>query len=351
MNPDYKPTDQRMKFRKRIIIIIGTILTVFVLGSAYFVYFVLPVPQGAKKIILEIPKHSGLKDIAYELKGAGVIKSDILFIFFVIVKGDKSKLKAGEYEFEPGESIHRIIEKLLKGDVVVRKITIPEGFTLGEIAGLLEKSGVMSKEAFIEKADSSELAKEILGDSMPSLEGYLFPDSYSYTKGITPEELIRKMVTRFKEVYEPLRMKVGELGLTEHEIVTLASIIEKETGDASERPLVSAVFHNRLRLGMRLESDPTVIYGMENFGGNLTKKDLRTKTKYNTYVIFGLPPGPIANPGRDSLEAALNPAQVGYLYFVSKGNGTHEFSSNYRDHQKAVAEYQNHPNSTEKKHY
>ncbi len=330
-------------------IIIGIILTVFTIGFTYFIYSA--PPSKTEKVILEIPKHSGLKDIAYELKGAGVIRSDRFFIFFVIVKGGKSKLKAGEYEFEPGESLHRILEKLIKGDVIVRKITIPEGFTIDEIARLLEKSGVMSKEAFLEKAHSSELAKELLGDSIPSLEGYLFPDSYSYTKGITPEELIRKMVTRFKEVYEPLSMKVGELDLTDHEIVTLASIIEKETGDASERPLVSAVFHNRLRLGMRLESDPTVKYGMGNFGGNLTRKDLSTETKYNTYMIFGLPPGPIANPGKDSLEAALNPAQVGYLYFVSKGNDTHEFSSNYRDHQKAVAEYQNQPNSTEKKHH
>jgi UPF0755 protein len=323
------------------IIIIGFILMAFVIGFIYFTYFIPPTSQRAEKVTLEIPKGSRLKDIALELKRAGAIRSDKLFILFVLVKGDKSRLKAGEYEFEPGDSLSRIIEKLVKGDVVIRRVTIPEGFTINEIAELLERNGIMPKGAFFEKAHSSEFAKELLGDpSLPSLEGYLFPDSYSYKKGITPEEFIRTMVARFKEVYGPLRAKSGELNLTDHEIVILASIIEKETGNVSERPLISAVFHNRLRFGMRLESDPTVIYGMDNFDGNLTKKDLRTETKYNTYKIFGLPPGPISNPGRDSFEAALNPAKVNYLYFVSRGDGTHEFSSNYRDHRRAVTEYQ-----------
>ena len=330
-----------MKFRKKIIIIIGFILTVFVIGFIYFTYFIPPTFQGTEKITLDIPKGSRLKDIALELKRAGVIRSDKLFILFVLFKGDKSRLKAGEYEFASGDSLNQIIEKIVKGDVVVHRITIPEGFTINEIAELLERNGVMSKGAFLEKAHSSEFAKELLGDpSLPDLEGYLFPDSYLYKKGITPEEFIRTMVAKFKEVYGPLRAKSEGLNLTDHDIVILASIIEKETGNVSERPLVSAVFHNRLRLGMRLESDPTVIYGIGNFDGNLTKKDLRTETKYNTYKIFGLPPGPISNPGKDSLEAALNPAKVDYLYFVSRGDGTHEFSSNYRDHRRAVAEYQ-----------
>lgn len=330
-----------MKFRKKIMIIIGFILAAFAISFIYFTYFIPPTSQRAEKVTLEIPKGSGLKDIALELKRAGVIRSDKLFILFVFIKGDKSRLKAGEYEFKPGDSLNQIIEKLIRGDVVVHKITIPEGFTIKEIADLLERNGVMPKEAFLEKSHDTEFAKELLGDpSLPSLEGYLFPDSYSYKKGITPEEFIRMMVARFKEVYGLLRAKAGELDLTDREIVILASIIEKETGNVSERPLISAVFHNRLRLGMRLESDPTVIYGMSNFDGNLTKKDLRTETKYNTYKIFGLPPGSISNPGKYSLEAALNPAKVNYLYFVSRGDGIHEFSSNYRDHLKAVAEYQ-----------
>jgi conserved hypothetical protein, YceG family len=150
------------------------------------------------------------------------------------------------------------------------------------------------------------------------------------------------MVSRFDKVYESLKSEAdGKLSLTDHEIITLASIVEKETGDASERSLISAVFHNRLRRGMRLDSDPTVIYGLgEDFDGNLTKSDLRTETGYNTYKIAGLPPGPIANPGKASIRATMNPAEVDYLYFVSRGDGTHVFSSNYRDHQRAVIRYQ-----------
>jgi UPF0755 protein len=330
-----------MGFKWKTTIIIGIILIAFVAGLIYSIHLASPVSRRTEKVTLEIPKHSGLKNIALELKRAGVIRSDKLFILSVLLRGDKSRLKAGEYEFEPGDSLSQIIEKLVRGDAVIHKVTIPEGFTMNEIAELLERDGIMSKEAFLEKARSSEFARELLGDpSLTSLEGYLFPDSYSYKKGITPDELIRMMVARFKEVYVPLRAKAGELDLTDREIVTLASIIEKETGNSYERPLVSAVFHNRLKLGMRLESDPTVIYGMSSFDGNLRKKDLKTETRYNTYVISGLPPGPISNPGRDSLEAALNPAQVNFLYFVSKGDGTHEFSSNYGDHRRAVNEYQ-----------
>ncbi len=339
-----------MKFRRKAVITIGIIFIAFLAGFVYSIHFVSSVPQRTEKVTIEIPKHSGLRNIALELKRAGVIRSDKLFILSVLLRGDKGRLKAGEYEFEPGDSLNEIIGKLVRGDVIIHKITIPEGFTMKEIAELLERNGIMSKEAFLKRARSAEFARELLGDSsLTSLEGYLFPDSYSYKKGITPDEFIRMMVARFKEVYMPLRAKSGELDLTDREIVILASIIEKETGNSSERPLVSAVFHNRLKLGMRLESDPTVIYGMDSFDGNLRKKDLRTETGYNTYVIFGLPPGPISNPGRNSLEAALNPAHVNYLYFVSRGDGTHEFSSNYRDHRRAVTEYQKGFGSSEKK--
>jgi UPF0755 protein len=186
---------------------------------------------------------------------------------------------------------------------------------------------------------------------MSSFEGYLFPDTYSYTKGIISEEFIRVMVSRFKKVYGSLKTQYREVNLTDREVVTLASIIEKETGSAYERPLISAVFHNRLRLAMRLESDSTVIYGLGgDFDGDLTKENLRTEATYNTYRSMGLPPGPISNPGKDSLESALNPAKVNYLYFVSKGDGTHYFSSDYRDHREAVFKYQKQSGATEKKH-
>ena len=329
-----------MKLTANIKIGIAVMLIALVTAFVYFAYFTPLSSQKAEKVVLEIPRGLGLKDIALKLEEERVIRSDKLFILISFIKGASGKLKAGEYEFQIGDPIDRIIDKLINGDVVVRRITIPEGFTTNDIALLLEKNNVMHSESFVEKANSNELTKELFGVPLPSFEGYLFPDTYLYKKGITPEELIRMMVFRFKEVYEPLKANSGELNLKDHEVVILASIIEKETGNTYERPLISAVFHNRLRLGMRLESDPTVIYGMSGFDGNLTKNDLKIETEYNTYTIIGLPPGPISNPGKDSLIAALNPANVNYLYFVSKRDGSHEFSSNYLDHQRGVTEYQ-----------
>jgi UPF0755 protein len=337
----------KMGFKHKIIFIV-VLLIVILSGFIFLNYYGYLSTKRGDKIVIEIPKGLGLKDIALKLEDAGIIRSGKLFILTALIRGDAGKLKAGEYEFQIGDPLNLIIEKLLKGDVLVRKITIPEGLTIKEIAELLERKDIVSKEAFFEKANSSAFIKELLGVSLPSFEGYLFPDSYLYKKGITPEELIRMMVSRFKEVYKPLRVNSGMLNLTDHEVVTIASIIEKETGNPSERPLISAVFYNRLRLGMRLESDPTVIYGIGDFNGSITKKDLRTETKYNTYMVFGLPPGPISNPGKDSLQATLNPANVNYLYFVSKGDGTHEFSSNYLDHQRGVMRYQKQSVSIEK---
>lgn len=332
------------KFIVFVIIIIAAFLGTFV----YLVYFF---TSTDKKVVTEIPKGSGLKEIALKLEKEGVIKNDELFIVYVFIKDYESRLRAGEYEFQTGYSLYQVVEKLVRGDVIVRQITIPEGFTVSEIGNLLEQRDVMSKEAFFRKAYDSEFAKELLGDPISSFEGYLFPDTYSYTKGITPEELIRTMISRFRKVYASLKAQAKkEPNLTDHEIITLASIVEKETGDASERPLISAVFHNRLKYGMRLDSDPTVIYGLgDSFDGNLTKKDLRTENNYNTYRIVGLPPGPIANPGKESIQAAMSPAQVDYLYFVSKGDGTHEFSTSYRNHQSAVIKYQKRRGITEKK--
>lgn len=321
------------------IALVFTLLTVFL---AFYLYLIYTVPYLERREVVEVPKGLGVREVAFRLEESRVIKSKEVFILFVLLKGAENRIKAGEYEFQPGDSMARVIEKLTKGDVMVRRVTIPEGLTVDQIGGLLEANGVMSKEEFLKKAKSTEFSRRLIGNPVSSLEGYLFPDTYSYTKGITPEELIGMMVSRFKEVYLSLKERSGNPGLTDHEVVTLASIIEKETGNPSERPLISAVFHNRLKLGMRLESDPTVIYGMgDDFDGNLRKEDLRNEASgYNTYRAIGLPPGPISNPGRDSLEAALNPARVDYLYFVSKGDGTHRFSSSYRDHLDAVIRYQ-----------
>lgn len=305
-------------------------------------YYVNNVPSVPANTVLDIPKGSGLKNISSMLEKAGVIKSKYLFVGYVMSKGWQQKLKAGEYLFEEGSTLSLIARKIAKGDVVLHKVTIPEGLTIEEIAVLLDESGVLDGQGFLQETrNNKELLSELPGRPLTGLEGYLFPDTYTYTKGVTAREFIEMMIGRFNEVYSSLKRDREEVNLTDNEIVTLASIIEEETGSAPERPLVSAVFHNRLKLGMRLESDPTVIYGIgEDFDGNLTKNDLRTKTSYNTYIVSGLPPGPISNPGKDSILAALKPADVSYIYFVSRGDGTHYFSSNYKDHQRAVIKYQ-----------
>ena len=328
-----------MKFNFRNFFIVSIVLLSFFLISAfaYLAFY----STSKEKVVIEITNGLGLKDIAQRLEESRVITSGEVFIIYVLFKGVGSRLQAGEYEFQPGATISSVAKKLVIGDIVVRKITIPEGLNINEIGELLEKEGVVSKKEFMIRASSVEFTEELLGHSFSSFEGYLFPETYFYKKGITSDDLIRLMVTRYKKVWGSVSRSVRDSKLNEHEIVTLASIIQKETGVPDERYLISDVFHNRLRLGMRLESDPTVIYGLGNdFNGDLTKEKLKHDSGYNTYINFGLPPGPIANPGKGSLEAALNPPESNYLYFVSKGDGTHEFSTNYRDHINAVNKYQ-----------
>ncbi|GJM15457.1 MAG: aminodeoxychorismate lyase [Thermodesulfobacteriota bacterium] len=291
--------------------------------------------------VVEIPKGSGLSSISRKLMQSGVIANDKVFILYVMKEGWQDELKAGEYKFEKGSTMADVTNKIVRGDVELKQVTIPEGLTVKEIARLLDEKGVVSEADFIKETQNKVLIKQLLGPDLNSFEGYLFPETYSYSRSLTPKELIVLMVERFKAVYEPLSDQRERVNLTDNEILTLASIIEKETGSVFERPVISAVFQNRLRIGMKLDSDPTVIYGMgENYNGNLRRRDLKEYTKYNTYVIKGLPPGPIANPGRDSIIAVLDPADVKYLYFVSKGDGTHHFSNSFREHQNAVNKYQ-----------
>jgi UPF0755 protein len=232
------------------------------------------------------------------------------------------------------------LEKLVSGEVKLYKITIPEGYNIAQIASLTAEAGFGEREKFIAAATDASFARE-KGIEADTFEGYLFPDTYFFPRGTDSRKIIATMVDRFRSVFKPEWKDQGQvLGFTIHQIITLASIIEKETGVASERPIISSVFHNRLKKRMRLESDPTVIYGIKNFNGNLTRKHLATKTPYNTYRIKGLPRGPIANPGLESIHAALHPANTPYIYFVSKKDKTHQFSTNLKDHNKAVRKYQ-----------
>jgi len=268
-----------------------------------------------------------------------VITHKPFFLVWARLMGYSKKIKAGEYRLGPSMSPLRILDILTKGAIITHSVTIPEGFTRVQIAALLSDKALVNKEEFLSLTADPEVLGEY-GVTGPNLEGYLYPDTYQFGRGLSAKSIIGVMVRRFREITAPFRARAEEMGMTMAKVVTLASIVEKETGLEEERPLIASVFLNRMKAGMRLESDPTVIYGIEDFGGNLTRKDLATRTSYNTYVIRGLPPGPIANPGREAIKAVLYPAETDYLYFVSKNDGSHYFSKILSEHNRAVKLYQ-----------
>jgi UPF0755 protein len=250
------------------------------------------------------------------------------------------KLKAGEYALTTAMRPLEVLDWLESGRVIQHEVLVPEGFTAEQIGRVLEARGLASYDEFVRLARDRGFARA-LGVEADALEGYLFPQTYYFARRVGAAEIIRTMVAMFQATFtEELARRAAELKLTPHQVVTLASIIEKESGNAAERPLISAVFHNRMRKRIPLQSDPTVIYGIKEFDGNLTRKHLIELTPYNTYRIRGLPPGPIANPGKAALLAALYPAAADHLYFVSKNDGTHVFSGSLREHNRAVEKYQ-----------
>ncbi|MXZ49036.1 MAG: endolytic transglycosylase MltG [Candidatus Dadabacteria bacterium] len=285
--------------------------------------------------IVDIPQGLGLSAIAEKLEEEGVIrKAEVLFLS-AFLSGTQRKLKHGEYVFSAGEAPYTVHRKLRRGEVSLRKVTFPEGLTLVQMAGILDASQIVIRKEFLALAENGEYSTKKLGVDVSSLEGFLFPDTYFFARGCSAEKVIETMLDRFREAYATLGTVNPQPDIKG--IVTIASLIEKETAFPPEKPLVSAVISNRLRKGMKLEFDPTVIYALgEKFDGNIRKKDLSFPSPYNTYVVSGLPPGPIAAPGLDSIRAALEPADVNYLYFVSNGDGVHVFSSTYGDHVNAV---------------
>jgi UPF0755 protein len=326
---------------KLFLLTLGLPLLLFIF-ALYWLLFVPPSKTASTKVIF-IKKGTHLQRVSELLEQEGIIKNRQFFVFLTTVLGKKTKVKAGEYEFHADMLPLEVLDALVKGQVKDHLVTIPEGYTLSQIAQLLEDLNLVEKKGFLQKASSPAFINA-LGLSQlagPNLEGYLFPDTYHLFREMAPEEVIQMMVHQFKKVFGPdLANRASELGISEREAVILASIIEKETPLSEEKRLISAVFHNRLRMKIPLQSDPTVIYGIKNFNGNLTKEDLMRLTPYNTYLIAGLPPTPICNPGKDSILAALHPAPVPYLYFVSKNDGSHFFSSDIQDHNRAVWKYQ-----------
>ncbi len=290
--------------------------------------------------IVYIKPKTGVQDIAQALRDAGVIRSRWAFLALAYLQGSLTRLHAGEYEFSRSMSLLEILRKLEAGRVITHQVTIPEGFTAQDIARLLAGELLVDAERFTALVNDAQFA-EGLGFPGESLEGYLYPDTYRLTRGMGEEEIIRIMVSRFRQAApQDLDVQAQRLGLDPRAVVTLASLIEKEAKLDSERFLISAVFHNRLRRNMPLQSDPTAVYGETGPQRRITSIDLRRQTPYNTYLKSGLPPGPIANPGLASLKAALNPARVNFLYFVAKNDGSHFFSRTLEQHAQAVRKYQ-----------
>jgi UPF0755 protein len=278
--------------------------------------------------------------LATRLQSEGTITSTIRFRLYSRLTGSDKRLRAGEYRLSAAMTPVQILDVLVQGKSILHRLTIPEGYTIVQIAQEIARQGLGTAEE-IQTLATDPMVAQSHGLEAQTLEGYLFPDTYFFPKSIGPRKIIAKMVERFKAQLHPAwEQRAKELNFSLHQIVTLASIIEKETGAPSERPIIASVFHNRLKKKMRLESDPTVIYGIPNFDGNIKRHHLQTPTPYNTYKIRGLPPGPIANPGSASIKAALFPDQTDFLYFVSKKNGTHHFSTNIKDHNRAVRKYQ-----------
>lgn len=302
-------------------------------------YYSLQAPYRGfrSEVMLEIPRGAGVRQIAAQLAEAGVVRSQWHFLAVRVLRPNLP-LQAGEYQFKEPANVFEVYQRIARGDIFFFEVNFPEGSNLFDMAAILEQSGVMPAKEFIAAAKDPEPIRD-LAPNAPSLEGYLFPATYRLTRRTTAHQLCRDMTARFRRAWK-------ELGSSEpvHETVTLASLVEKETAVAQERPLVAAVFRNRLERGMKLDCDPTTIYAAlldGRFRGVIYRSDLESRNAYNTYQHTGLPPGPIASPGMKSLAAALRPAETEHLYFVARpdGSGQHVFSSSVEAHNKAVTEY------------
>jgi len=297
----------------------------------------------APEQFVEIPQGAGPAAIGRRLVGAGVVRNRATFRLALWLTGEGRRLQAGEYRFDHPISARQAIEKIARGDVFVQPITFPEGLTIKQMAALYESRGFGTADAFTKAAQNVSLVSA-LDPVAHDLEGYLFPNTYTLPRKATADQLIARMVQEFEKALTPeMRQQAAARGMTVRQLVTLASIVEKETGRPDERPVIAAVYSNRLKIGMGLQCDPTVIYALERAGrytGNLTRADLQYDSPYNTYRYSGLPPGPIASPGHASLAAAANPEDVPYLYFVSRNDGSHAFAATLAEHNRNVQEFQ-----------
>ncbi len=295
------------------------------------------------EVFVDVPPGSSTATIGRRLVDAGVVRDTRTFQVAIWISGRSRQLRAGEYRFDAPLHALDVIDKIARGDVYRRRLTFREGLTIAEMAAVFEERGFGKAAEFIAAARNAALIAD-LDPQAADLEGYLFPETYALPRGTSAPAVVAQMVDAFKQALTPeIRAGASNAGLTVRQLVALASLVEKETGTPAERPLVAAVYANRLKIGMPMQADPTVIYAMQKAGtynGNLLRDDLQLDSPYNTYRYPGLPPGPIAAPGKASLAAAAAPADVDYLYFVSKNDGSHVFASTLAEHNKNVFTWQ-----------
>lgn len=330
-----------MKFSQQIAVIGVIALLLFLLSvTTYSSLFAIKggAVEGRE---FTVPEGVTLRWIAGSLEEQGFIQSGTLFLALGKLVLSEKEILAGEYKFPPNSTLFEILRAFKYGRVNYRKVMIQPGWNIRQIGKILESERLMDEKTFFDLTRDGELI-HLLGVDVPNLEGFLYPDTYYFYRGSNPKKMVRNMVLRFKEVVGPeLEKRTSEIGMTVKDVITLASMIETEAVVAEDRLLISAVFHNRLKRNFPLQSDPTVIYALgKGFDGDLKRAHLRVNSPYNTYVRSGLPPGPIGNPGIESIRAALYPADVDYFYFVSKNDGTHHFSKSLKEHNRAVAIYQ-----------
>jgi UPF0755 protein len=313
------------------------------LAAAFYISWSRPFkgfPENQK--FVQIAKGTPSYQIARNLQREGIIRHWFWFLAYLKIVRHSAHVQAGEYIFDQPVTISQVAEKLLRGQVYYHEVTIPEGYTIFDIANLMQQKGLLTSEDFLHAASQVGILSDLVV-LRGNLEGYLFPDTYRVTRGTRADEFVGMMTSNFRDVYKRiLQPKLPYSLYSLNDIMTMASMVEKETAVDAERPLVAAVFYNRLKSGMPLQCDPTVIYAAKlegEFRGKIYQTDLEIDSPYNTYRRLGLPPGPIANPGIRSIESALKPAEVDYLYFVSNNNGGHVFSRTLLEHQKAVAHY------------
>lgn len=304
-------------------------------------------PYTGEDVIFTVHTGDTFGKVNQRLYDSKIINNTRLFHYLAKYKDVLTKLRAGDFLIKTGSTMPQVLDTLIYGQPNLKVFTIPEGKNMYEIAKIVAAHGITSEESFLQAAQDPELLKE-MGIPAESAEGYLFPETYNFAANSKASTVVKAMITQFNKKIESISF--DHPFLNKHEVVILASMVEKETGAKFERPTIAGVFTNRLKKKMRLQSDPTTIYGIwERYDGNIRKKDLLEYTPYNTYKVAGLPKGPIANPSLEAIKAALSPEEHKYLFFVSKNDGTHVFTETYKDHNKAVGDFQKNSKAREGK--